>query len=82
MRIGDQTGYKIFDEYGKLLNIPTEYMTVSDLVQFVQLMIGKPVFTDVKSEKEIWLWSEYGFSNNPTSKVLYKLTGNPKSCCG
>jgi len=82
MRLGEQVGYKVFDIQGNQLPIPSDSLTVNDTIQILERSSNKKLFTQVISEKEIWLWSEYGFDKNPKSSVLFKLIGNPKSCCG
>jgi hypothetical protein len=81
MRLGEQIGYKVFDHNNISLSFPTESMTVSDIIQMLERLAGLKFFTQAVSEKEILLWSEYGFENNSKSSVIFKLIGNPKTCC-
>lgn len=82
MRLSEQVGYKVFGHNNINLPFPTDSMTVSDTIQMLEKFVGKKLFTEAISEKEIRLWSEYGFEKNPKSSILFRLIGNPKSCCG
>jgi hypothetical protein len=82
MRLHEQTGYKIFDDNNQMLLISTESMTVSDIVAFMSEISGFTLFTQVKTEKEILLWSHYELDKNESSRVLFRLVGNPAPCCG
>jgi len=82
MRLHEQLGFDVFDENNHKLNIQTSHMTVSDIISFLSEKVGYHLFSQAKSDKEVLLWSAYGFSKNKDSKMLFRLVGNPKPCCG